>query len=259
MISGGEPLVYRGVARLLQHLLDRGVLVKLLTNGTVHIPEVYELARSTRTLEVSLSLPSVNAARADAIFRKPGSFAKIVQAINMLPLERLNIITACGTMNMGDVEEVIDWVADRQIPCISVINVFKDPASPARFLDDCRVYSIDRDQVARVRELVRRKREQYRGRLVIRTTQFHVQPGEGCGAGKSVLYMDSTGCLLPCTLTDNRRYRDIVKTMSIREAVRYYRESLPELPPSSCAAVLTGKSNAEESRSELVRIEKPRV
>lgn len=241
MISGGEPLVYRGIGQLLRHLVDRGVLVKLLTNGTVHDEEVYELIRSEPTIEVSLSLQSVKPEKADAIFRKPGSFAKIVAAIEMLPRERLNVITACGTMNIDEIEEVIDWVAERGIPCISVINVFKDPSSPARFLDDCRVYRLAPVQIAQIAQRVQRKREQYSGRLVIRTTQFHGGQGETCGAGRSVLYLDSSGCLLPCTLTDNREYRDNVAKMSIRQAVRYYRDALPELPPSSCAPILASE------------------
>jgi MoaA/NifB/PqqE/SkfB family radical SAM enzyme len=251
MISGGEPLVYRGIEKLLQRLIERGVLVKLLTNGTVHNPQVFQLIRESPTVEVSLSLQSVDEEKADRIFRKPGAFRKIVQAIDMLPRERLNVITACGTMNIEDIEQVIDWVADKRIPCISVINVFKDPSSPARFLEDCRIYKLQSDRVAGLFELIGRKREQYRDRLAIRTTQFHGNPGEVCGAGRSVLYLDCTGCLFPCTLTENSRYRATVQAMSITDAIRYYGQTLPPLPSSSCLPLLTKRAPVEQGTGDL--------
>jgi MoaA/NifB/PqqE/SkfB family radical SAM enzyme len=243
IVSGGEPLVYKGIEELLEYLVGRGVLVKLLTNGTVPNERVFDLIRSAPGMEVSFSLHTVDEAAADAIFRRAGAFRRIAQTIEELPRERMNIITAVGTMNTGAVEEVIDWVADRGIPCISVINIFKDPSSPARFRDDCRDYRIEAARVASLLELVERKREEYRGRMVIRTTQFQGTGEERCGAGRSVLYLDSTGCLLPCTLTENAALRDRVRDMPIAEVLRYYREELPALPPSSCVPLfqLTGR------------------
>lgn len=239
LLSGGEPLLYPHIWELLTFLLDRGVLVKLLTNGTIHNHAVYDLIRNNVSMEVSLSIQTVDEALADEVFRSTGSFRKIVEAIDQLPKERLNVITVFNTMTQNYIEEVIDWVANRGIPCLSIINVFKDPTSLARFRDDCRVYRVDHSRVARLFELIARKREEYCGRMVIRTTQFTGDPHEKCGAGRSVLYVDSTGCLLPCTLTDNTRYRDVVRNMSVKDALRYYRESLPPLPASSCVTLLT--------------------
>jgi MoaA/NifB/PqqE/SkfB family radical SAM enzyme len=234
IVSGGEPLVYKGIETLLEYLVGRDVLVKLLTNGTVPNERVFDLVRSTPGMEVSLSLHTVVEADADAIFRREGAFRSIARTIDQLPRERMNIITAVGTMNVGVVEDVIDWVADRGIPCISVINIFKDPSSPARFRDDCRDYRIETDRVAALFELIERKREQYRGRMAIRTTQFRGTGEERCGAGRSVLYLDSTGCLLPCTLTENTELRERVRGMPIPEILRYYRDELSDMPDSSC-------------------------
>jgi MoaA/NifB/PqqE/SkfB family radical SAM enzyme len=238
IVTGGEPLVYKGIDELLDYLASRDVLVKLLTNGTIHNEHVFGLVQNTPAMEVSLSLQTVVPERADRIFRRAGAFARIVETIAILPKERLNIITAVSTMNQDEVEDVIDWVADKGIPCISVINIFKDPSSPARFRDDCRDYRIETGRVRALFELVERKRAQYRGRMVIRTTQFHGSGEEQCGAGRSVLYMDSTGCLLPCTLTENSAFRERAQGMSIKEAVRYYRDELPSLPDSSCVQLL---------------------
>ena len=240
LISGGEPLLYPWIEPLLEYLVERGVLIKLLTNGTLDKPAVWDLIRAHRSLEVSLSLPSVDEETADRIFRKPGSFRRLLATMDQLPLERLNVIAAYSTLNLDAIENVIDWVAARGIPCLSITNVFKDPASPARFVDNCCVYRADAQNVERLVALIQRKRQQYQGRLVIRTTQFHGDTGETCGAGRSVLYLDCTGCLLPCTLTDNRMHREVVRTMSIADAVEYYRRTLPPVPSSSCVQLLTG-------------------
>jgi MoaA/NifB/PqqE/SkfB family radical SAM enzyme len=244
LISGGEPLLYPWIEPLLEYLVGRGVLIKLLTNGTLDKPAVWELIRTHRSLEVSLSLPSVDEETADRIFRKPGSFRRVLATMDQLPLDRLNVIAAYSTLNQDSIEDVIDWVAARGIPCVSVTNVFKDPASPARFVDDCTRYRADAQRVETLLGLIERKREEYRGRLVIRTTQFHGDTGETCGAGRSVLYLDSTGCLLPCTLTDNRMHREAVRAMSITDAVEYYRRALPPIPQSSCVPLLARGTGA---------------
>jgi MoaA/NifB/PqqE/SkfB family radical SAM enzyme len=248
LISGGEPLLYPWIEPLLEYLVERGVLIKLLTNGTLDKPAVWELIRTHRSLEVSLSLPSVDEVTADGIFRKPGSFRRLLATIDQLPLERLNVIAAYSTLNLESIERVIDWVAARGIPCLSITNVFKDPTSPARFVDNCCVYRADSQSVANLFSLIQLKRQQYRGRLVIRTTQFHGEAGETCGAGRSVLYLDCTGCLLPCTLTDNRMYREVVRGMSITDAVEYYHRTLPPIPASSCVQLLRGGGTLTPSR-----------
>jgi MoaA/NifB/PqqE/SkfB family radical SAM enzyme len=234
LISGGEPLLYPGIEALLEYLVAQDVLVKLLTNGTVPNERVFDLIRSTPTMEVSLSIQTVDELAADRIFRRDGAFRRIAQTIDELPRARLNVICAVGTMNEGGLEAVIDWVAAKGVPCVSLTNIFKDPSSRSRFRDDCRDYALAADRWAALFALVERKRAQYDGRLVIRTTQFHGSHEERCGAGRSVLYLDSTGCLLPCTLTENEALRERVRDMSIPEIVRFYRETLPALPASSC-------------------------
>ena len=240
MLSGGEPLLFKGVEQVMRRLIDGGVLVKLLTNGTVHHEPVFRMIEDDPGIEVSLSILSVRPAKADAIFRREGAWAKLCATLDRLPSRQLNIITAVSTENLDEVEEIIDWVAARGIPCISVINVFKDPTSPARFRDDCRVYRIADARVASLYERLTAKRAEYDGRMVIRTTQFRGCGGETCGAGRSVLYLDSRGRLLPCTLTDNSVWRERVdaEDLGIGDAMDLYAREITGLPASSCVSLL---------------------
>jgi MoaA/NifB/PqqE/SkfB family radical SAM enzyme len=142
-------------------------------------------------------------------------------------------------LNVGAVESVVDWVADSGVACLSLTDIFKDPNSPARFRDDCRDLRIDEGQRAQLFELVAAKRAQYHGRLAIRTTQFAVQPGERCMAGRTVFYIDPMGVVSPCTVTDNTIWRDAVKDMTVGEAMAFYRRTITGAPASSCSARLS--------------------
>ena len=245
LLSGGEPLTFKGVDQVIRRLVDGGVLVKLLTNGTVANEAVFGMIDADPTFEVSLSILSVRPEKADRIFRRPGAWAKLCATLDRLPPRQVNIITACSTDNEDEIEEIIDWVAARGIPGISVINVFKDPSSPARFRDDCRDYRISNAHVDRLRPRLEKKRAEYEGRLVIRTTQFWSCGGETCGAGRSVLYIDALGRLLPCTLTDNRIWRERSAGLDIGAAMDLYARELPELPPSSCVPLLKATRQSE--------------
>ena len=244
LLSGGEPLVYRGVDQVMRRLIDGGVLVKLLTNGTVQNEAVFGMIETDPTIEVSLSILSVRPDKADAIFRRPGAWSKLCATLDRLPPAQVNIITAVSTENYDEVEEILDWVAARGIPGISVINVFKDPSSPARFRDDCRDYAVERSMVDRLFDRLEVKRREYAGRMVIRTTQFRGCGGEVCGAGRSVLYIDALGRLLPCTLTDNTVWRQRAEGLSVGAAMDMYARDIGDLPASSCSELLRAQPPA---------------
>ena len=244
LLSGGEPLVFKGVEQVMRRLVEGGVLVKLLTNGTVENEAVFHMVEADPGFEVSLSILSVQPEKADLIFRRPGAWARLCATLDRLPPRQVNIITACSTDNEDEIEDIIDWVAARGIPGISVINVFKDPVSPARFRVDCRDYRIANDRAERLRERLARKRAEYEGRLVIRTTQFWGGGGESCGAGRSVLYIDALGRLLPCTLTDNRIWRERTAGLDIGASMDLYAREMPALPASSCVRLLTAATSA---------------
>ena len=239
LLSGGEPLLYPGVEPVMRRLSEAGVLVKLLTNGTVPHREVFDLIRASDSIEVSLSVPTADPRQADEIFRSEGTLDRIEATIAELPSARLNVICAVSRSNLAGVEAVVDWVAGHGVPCLSLTDIFKDPVSPARFLDDCRDLRIDDDQRRVLFELVARKRAQYRGRLAIRTTQFVHRPHEVCMAGQTVFYIDALGAVSPCTVTDNGKWRAATAGMSVGDAIAYYRRTIHAPPHSSCSAHLS--------------------
>ncbi|MGI8685179.1 MAG: radical SAM protein [Acidimicrobiales bacterium] len=244
MVTGGEPLLFRGVEHVIRRLIDGGVLVKLLTNGTVDNEAVFRMIEDDPGIEVSLSVLSVRPHKADAIFGRAGAWERLCATLDRLPPAQVNVITPVSSLNADEIDEIVDWVAARGIPGISVINVFKDPSSPARFRDDCRDYRIAPSQAESLFDLVTAKRKEYDGRMVIRTTQFRGCGGETCGAGRSVFYIDSLGRLLPCTLTDNEWWRERVDGLGIGEAMDVYEREVGDLPASSCVSLLQAQTGA---------------
>lgn len=235
LLSGGEPLLYRGIKAVMQRLCESAVLVKLLTNGTVANQAVFDLIRASGSIEVSLSVPTADPRAADEIFRSKDTLERIAATIAELPAARLNVICAVSRMNFDGVADVIDWVAGHGVGCLSLTDIFKDPVSPARFRDDCRDLRIDAEQRRTLFELIGNKREQYRDRLVIRTTQFVAQACETCMAGQTVFYVDPMGAVAPCTVTDNRPWFAATAGMRVDEAIAWYRQAITEPPRSSCS------------------------
>jgi MoaA/NifB/PqqE/SkfB family radical SAM enzyme len=243
LLSGGEPLVFKGIEHVMRRLIDGGVLVKLLTNGTVNNESVFRMIESDPSIEVSLSILSVRPAKADQIFGRAGAWSALCSTLDRLPRGQVNVITAITTENYDEIEEILEWVANRGIPGISVINVFKDPASPARFREDCRDYRVADGLQASLLERITAARARYAGQLVIRTTQFRGCAGESCGAGRTVLYIDALGHVLPCTLTDNRAWRSRVANLGVADAIDLYAREIDVFPASSCTALLKAQGN----------------
>jgi MoaA/NifB/PqqE/SkfB family radical SAM enzyme len=238
MISGGEPLLHPGAEAILDRLSSGDVLVKLLTNGTIHRRPVIDLIAGRTNIEVSVSVPSADPALADEIFAAPGALAKIGTFLAALPRQRVNAICAVSRGNLAGVEGVIDWVADRGLACVSLTDIFKDPTSPARFHADCRDQAIGVAERAELFAIIARKRAQYAGRLAIRTTQFLMSKSESCGAGQSVFYVDALGRVAPCSVTENRAWREATQGMGVAEAIDFYRRTVTAAPTSSCSARL---------------------
>ena len=78
----------------MRRLAEAGVLVKLLTNGTVPHREAFDLIRASDSIEVSLSVPTADPRQADEIFRAEGTLDRISATIAELPAARVNVICA---------------------------------------------------------------------------------------------------------------------------------------------------------------------
>jgi len=239
LLSGGEPLLYKPIETIIEYLADAGVLVKLLTNGTVHRPAIFELINRRPEVELAISLSSAREELSDEIFGRPGAHARIMRVFELVDPARVAVNVVCSRLNRGEIEGVLDWAEQRGVGSVSLINVFQNPAMAGRFLEDCREQALSAPERAELLALVRRRRRDPGRRLVVRTLNFTSPSGcEACGAGRSVVYVDHEGRTLPCTLTDNAAWAALSRGLTVREALDAFREAVPALPSSSCAPAL---------------------
>lgn len=247
MLSGGEPLLYKPLDRIINYLVSAGALVKILTNGTVHRPEVFALIERHEAIEVSVSLESIRPKVNNRIFGRDWAHERIMGTIDRLPSHRLHVNVVCSRLNSGEIPDLLDWAAAKGVGSVSLINIFQNPASAGRFLDDCAVHRLDADEQAEVLALVRNKREQHAGRLAIRTLSFTGSDCETCGAGRSIIYINAEGAILPCTLTDNTPFISATRGMSVRQALDYFAATITGLPPSHCSDKLQALASAKRA------------
>jgi MoaA/NifB/PqqE/SkfB family radical SAM enzyme len=239
MLSGGEPLLYKPIDRIIEYLADAGALVKILTNGTVHRPEIFSLIDRYGSIEVSVSMESARREVNNRIFGREWAHDRILATVERVPPARLHLNVVCSSLNRDEIPELIDWAAEKRLGSLSLINIFQNPATAGRFVDDCAVHRLSDAEQDKILELVRRKRREHEGRLAIRTLNFTSTSGcETCGAGRSVIYIDAEGAILPCTLTDNTWFHAATRGMTVGQALEFFASRIDGLPASHCAGKL---------------------
>ena len=124
-LGGGEPTLHPRWHEIGRRLTDQGVRVNMISNGWAWSPAHVERARHARLSNVAFSLDGFEDAH-DAI-RKPGSFRRVVDAIDLCVRERLplSIVSHVNRLNASRLREfhaflegrgVASWQAQLGIP-----------------------------------------------------------------------------------------------------------------------------------------------
>lgn len=247
MLSGGEPLLYKHIEAILDILVEAGVLVKILTNGTVHRETVLNRIADTPAIELSVSLGSIREDLSDAIFGVRGAHARIMALFDRIAPMRIHVNVVCGRHNCDEIAGVLDFAEARGVGSVSLINVFQNPAVEGRFREDCRIHALSAEESEKLLAFVEDRRKSSSG-LVVRTLNFVSRGCETCEAGRSIVYVDAEGRILPCTLTENSAFARLTAGLTISEALAVFRNAVPDLPASSCEPAL--RASAALSRRE---------
>ena len=124
-LGGGEPLLIPGIIELIRYARKRGLQPALSTNATlITRSTAKKLARSGLS-RMSISLDSLDERNHDRITGVPGTFKKVMSAIDYLgefwKNGQLNIHTVLSAYNIDDVVDVVEWV--NQHTLLSGINI----------------------------------------------------------------------------------------------------------------------------------------
>jgi len=113
-VSGGEPLLYRELARLLDTARDCGMATAVTSNGTVLTPaRVERLVGRAGLVTVSIDgAPDVH----DRMRGRDGAFAALERGVELLRIARIpfGVIFTLTRSNAGDLPAAARFAADRR-------------------------------------------------------------------------------------------------------------------------------------------------
>lgn len=137
-ITGGEPLLRRDVQDIVRHASDRMFLVGLVTNGALLNAPMAEGLLDAGLFSLDVSLDSVTPGIHDRVRGVDGTWAKAVAGIDIIRSlgagRRASIACVLTSANIGEVERLVEWVAERDLRGISfqvLEENFEGPQRPA--------------------------------------------------------------------------------------------------------------------------------
>jgi SynChlorMet cassette radical SAM/SPASM protein ScmF len=109
-LTGGEPLLYNDLDRLLALLADENLNVQIETNGTLIDGETVARFKDARVSHIAVSLDSATEATHDTIRGVPGSFRQTIRGIRHLSRGGLDfqIIMTLQRQNHLEIEAMIE-------------------------------------------------------------------------------------------------------------------------------------------------------
>lgn len=99
ILTGGEPMMYRGWQEIAAYAASRGLPVSLITNGTFFTPKAIEaMLDAVERINVSLDgPPEIH----DRIRKQPGSYDRIMEGLRRLQAAKLRRGQATPYVNIG--------------------------------------------------------------------------------------------------------------------------------------------------------------
>jgi radical SAM protein with 4Fe4S-binding SPASM domain len=110
--TGGEPLLRDDFWGIAEYAREKTFALTLQTNGFLLTPESISRIKELNFLDVDLSLLGARAETHDAIVGRPGSFKKVVRAINLLREREVttNVKVTLLRQNISEFREIITLV-----------------------------------------------------------------------------------------------------------------------------------------------------
>lgn len=123
--GGGEPLLVDGIIDLVKYALKRGLEPALSTNATLITADMAKRLGRSGLNRMSISLDSLDANVHDEITGIPGTYQKVMEAIDHLSVYwksgQINIHTVLSARNIGGIIDLVEWVNQHSL--FSGINI----------------------------------------------------------------------------------------------------------------------------------------
>ena len=204
-LSGGELLVRPDFAEIYRYARQRGMLVTLLTNGTLLTPHIADLLADSRPQAVEITLYGATPGTYEAVTQIPGSYARCRRGIELL-LERglpLTLKSVLLTINRHELAEMRAFAERLGVKfrydgmLWPRLDGGKQPFDYRLSLEE--MIALDREDPERQRAWAKAA-ESFSGQMVRAEYVY------SCGAGLQSFHIDSAGRLSVCTMSRRPTY-----------------------------------------------------
>jgi radical SAM protein with 4Fe4S-binding SPASM domain len=205
--SGGEPLLRKDIFQLIDHAVERGLVVQVATNGALVSERLADRLQHSGVRGVTVSLDGATAATHDHFRQFPGLFKRTLRAIRLLSERGLRVVVSFTPTTLN-YQEGRDVVALAHSLGAGAANLSEFVPAGRGTRDLCLPPETLRDVIL---DWIAMQRE-YAGRMQIIwhdcRVALLVPPEErdlysGCGAGKLTARIKVDGTVTPCVFLPN--------------------------------------------------------
>lgn len=220
MLTGGEPLLLPEINTIINSLLNKNILTKVISNLTFSY-KVLENIENIKNIEISTSLDGHNEYYHDKI-RGKGSFKQLKNNL-LFCLEnniKINIICVVSKHNVDYIEDIIKIALLYGVKTITfskLINIEIDKTKNIiDFFNDKQLNNNDINIFLNKVKILRLKYDNCN----IRTVGF-VNDDICHAAGKTLIYITPEGKLHPCTLLRIKNEELDINTLTFNDAIKH--------------------------------------
>ncbi len=226
IISGGEPLLYKGVNDILEYLTQKRMRIELLTNATLLNKNIVKIL-SYSNYSTTISLDGSDQETNDYL-RGRGSFNNIVNGLRLVQEAKLlfHISTTVHKKNMHQIKKIIEYSIKFNASSISFIIL--DPIGRAK---SHRELFLDSPSISQIIEEISKYAKEYINEIFVdyldpmtpnyNSSNINVADLDSiyCSAGTTRIAIRSDGVVFPCVygFIDNEYAIDSIKSKSIKE------------------------------------------
>lgn len=234
-LIGGEPLLRKDAGAIIRHLKSRGVHVAMNTNGWFVRERIEDVALLDMVCLTLDGPPDVHDTQ-----RHEGSYAKVIDALEVLQARRVPVVTMTVLTPRGasNVQHVLD-VAERfghkaffQLEHDASCDVYS-PIAPR--MADARIAEIANDLRSRKRRGAPVGNSETVLEAQVRDGRRLGGDCSGCYAGRYFAYVLSDGTMAPCLLTQWQQERGNGRTKGFLRA--FHEMKAPEGPGCACVPI----------------------
>lgn len=200
--TGGEPIMYKDLDKLLEYCYLNGFLVRIFTNLTLFNDKFLTMFKKYGVKEIVTSVDSCHAECHNQFRGVPKSFERTIEAIKILKDNNIPITinSMVGQHNKEHIDEMIGFIDSLNVK--SVLDVII-PEGRANFLDN----SIQ-DSAMVIKNIYENHYN------IIDKNAISVS----CGIGDRFVYIKSNGNVYPCpSMTNDDNILGTVKTFDFKK------------------------------------------